>query len=138
MDAVPLCLGTAEISLYEMVGAMSTFANQGTRVDPVFITRIEDKNGRVLSDFRPHTEEVMDEEKAYIMIQLMKGVVQYGTGVRLRYKYKLMQPMAGKTGTTQNHSDGWFMGITPDLVSGVWVGGEEEAFIFFSGEGQGT
>lgn len=140
MDAVPsLCLGTAEISLYEMVGAMSTFANQGTRVDPIFVTRIEDKHGRVLSDFRPLTEEVMDEEKAYIMIQLMKGAVQYGTGVRLRYRYKLMQPMAGKTGTTQNHSDGWFMGITPDLVSGVWVGGEDRSIHFSSLDaGQGA
>ncbi|TAL60661.1 MAG: penicillin-binding protein [Bacteroidetes bacterium] len=140
MDAVPsLCLGTAEISLYEMVGAMSTFANQGTRIEPIFVTRIEDKHGRVLSDFRPHTEEVMDEEKAYVMIQLLKGAVQFGTGVRLRYKYKLMQPMAGKTGTTQNHSDGWFMGITPDLVSGVWVGGEERSIHFSSLDaGQGA
>lgn len=140
MDAVPsLCLGTAEISLYEMVGAMSTFANQGTRIEPIFVTRIEDKNGRVLSDFPQHSEEVMDEEKAYIIIQLMKGAVQYGTGVRLRYRYKLMQPMAGKTGTTQNHSDGWFMGITPDLVSGVWVGGEERSIHFSSlKEGEGA
>ncbi len=140
MDAVPsLCLGTAEISLYEMVGAMSTFANKGTRIEPTFVTRIEDKQGRVLADFPPQSQEVMDEEKAYIMIQLMKGVVQYGTGVRLRYRYKLMQPMAGKTGTTQNHSDGWFMGITPDLVSGAWVGGEDRS-IHFSGldEGQGA
>ena len=140
MEAVPsLCLGTAEISLYEMVGAMCTFANQGTRIEPIFVTRIEDKHGRVLSDFRPHSEEVMDEEKAYVMIQLMKGAVQYGTGVRLRYKYKLMQPMAGKTGTTDNHSDGWFMGITPDLVSGVWVGGEERSIHFSSLDaGQGA
>ena len=140
IEPVPaICLGTAEISLYEMVGAMTTFANKGTRVDPIFVTRIEDKNGRVLSDFRPHTEEVMDEEKAYIMIQLMKGVVQHGTGIRLRYKYKLMQPMAGKTGTTQNHSDGWFMGITPNLVSGCWVGGEDRSIHFSSlDEGQGA
>lgn len=140
MEAVPsLCLGTAEISLYEMVGAMSTFANQGTRIEPIYVTHIEDKHGRVLSDFRPHTEEVMDEEKAYIMIQLMKGAVEYGTGVRLRYRYKLTQPMAGKTGTTQNHSDGWFMGITPDLVSGVWVGGEDRSIHFTSLDaGQGA
>lgn len=140
MEAVPsLCLGTAEISLYEMVGAMSTFANQGTRIEPIYVTRIEDKHGRVLSDFRPHTEEVMDEEKAYVMIQLMKGAVQFGTGIRLRYRYKLLQSMAGKTGTTQNHSDGWFMGITPDLVSGVWVGGEDRAIHFSSLDaGQGA
>lgn len=140
MDAVPsLCLGTAEISLYEMVGAMCTFPNQGTRIEPIFVTRIEDKHGRVLEDFPPRSEEVMDEEKAYVMIQLMKGAVQFGTGVRLRYRYKLMQPMAGKTGTTQNHSDGWFMGITPDLVSGVWVGGEERSIHFSSlKEGEGA
>ncbi len=140
IEAVPsICLGTADISLYEMVGAMSTFANQGTRIEPIFVTRIEDKHGRVLSDFRPKTLEVMDEEKAYVMIQLLKGSVQYGTGVRLRYKYKLLQPMAGKTGTTQNNSDGWFMGITPDLVSGVWVGGEDRSIHFSSSnEGQGA
>ncbi len=140
MDAVPsLCLGTAEISLSEMVGAMSTFANQGTWIEPTFVTRIEDKNGRVLADFRPRTEEVMDEEKAYVMLQLMKGAVLYGTGARLRYRYKLEHPMAGKTGTTQNHSDGWFMGITPDLVSGVWVGGEDRSIHFSSlDEGQGA
>jgi penicillin-binding protein 1A len=134
-----LCLGTADISLYEMVGAMSTFANKGTWVEPIFVTRIEDKNGRVLAQFYPKTKEVMDEEKAYIMIELLKGVVQYGTGVRLRYRYKLMQPMAGKTGTTQNHSDGWFIGITPNLVSGCWVGGEDRSIHFSSlNEGQGA
>lgn len=140
IDPVPsICLGTPDISVYEMVGAMSTFANKGTRIEPIFVTRIEDKHGRILADFRPRTEEVMDEEKAYIMLQLLKGVVQYGTGVRLRYRYKLMQPMAGKTGTTQNHSDGWFMGITPDLVSGVWVGGEDRSIHFSSlSEGQGA
>ena len=140
MDAVPsLCLGSADISVYEMTGAMSAFANKGTWIEPVFVTRIEDKHGRVLADFRPKTEEVMDEEKAYVALQLMKGVVQYGTGVRLRYKFKLMQPMAGKTGTTQNHSDGWFMGITPDLVSGCWVGGEDRSIHFSTiNEGQGA
>lgn len=140
LDAVPsLCLGTADISLYEMVGAMSTFANKGTWTEPVFVTRIEDKNGRVLADFRPRTEEVMDEERAYVMIELLKGAVQYGTGARLRYRFKLTQPMAGKTGTTQNHSDGWFIGITPDLVSGCWVGGEDRSIHFSSlNEGQGA
>ena len=140
LDPVPsLCLGTADISVFEMTGAMSVFANKGTRVEPIFVTRIEDKTGRVLAEFQPKTEEAMDEAKAYVALELMKGVVQNGTGVRLRYRYKLNQPMAGKTGTTQNHSDGWFMGITPDLVSGVWVGGEDRA-IHFSGlkEGQGA
>lgn len=140
IDPTPsICLGTPEISVYEMVGANSTFANKGTWIQPTFITRIEDKNGKVLADFVPKTEEVMSEEKAYVMLQLMKGVVQIGTGVRLRYRYKLMQPMAGKTGTTQNNSDGWFMGITPDLVSGCWVGAEDRAVHFDrTDQGQGA
>ncbi len=131
IEAVPaICLGTPEISVFEMVGANATFANKGTWIEPTFVTRIEDKNGKVLADFVPKTEEVMSEEKAYIMIQLMKGVVQIGTGSRLRYRFKLNQPMAGKTGTTQNNSDGWFMGITPDLVSGCWTGAEDRAVHF--------
>jgi len=140
VEAVPaICLGTPEISVFEMVGANATFANKGTWIQPTFVTRIEDKNGKVLADFVPKIEEVMSEEKAYIMVELMKGVVTSGTGVRLRYRYKLNQPMAGKTGTTQNNSDGWFMGITPDLVSGCWVGGEDRSIHFNStNEGQGA
>ncbi len=140
IEAVPaICLGTPEISVFEMVGANATFANKGTWIQPTFVTRIEDKNGKVLADFVPKTEEVLSEEKAYVMIQLMKGVVTSGTGVRLRYRYKLNQPMAGKTGTTQNNSDGWFMGITPDLVSGCWVGGEDRSIHFNTTDlGQGA
>jgi penicillin-binding protein 1A len=131
IDAVPaICLGTPEISVFEMVGANATFANKGTWIQPTFVTHIEDKNGKVLADFAPRTEEVLSEEKAYVMLQLLKGVVQIGTGVRLRYRYKLMMPIAGKTGTTQNNSDGWFMGITPDLVSGCWTGAEDRAVHF--------
>lgn len=131
IEPVPsICLGTPEISVFEMVGANSTFANKGTWIQPTVVTRIEDKNGNVLADFVPRTEEVLSEEKAYVMLQLMKGVVQIGTGVRLRYKYKLTMPIAGKTGTTQNNSDGWFMGITPDLVSGCWTGGDDRAVHF--------
>jgi penicillin-binding protein 1A len=140
IDPTPsICLGTPEISVFEMVGANATFANKGTWTEPIYVTRIEDQNGKVLGDFVPRTEEVMNEEKSYVMLQLMKGVVQIGTGVRLRYRYKLMQPMAGKTGTTQNNSDGWFMGITPDLVSGCWVGGEDRAVHFDrTDQGQGA
>jgi penicillin-binding protein 1A len=140
IEAVPsICLGTPEISVFEMVGANATFANKGTWIQPTFITRIEDKNGKILAEFSPKTEEVLNEEKAYVMLQLMKGVVQIGTGVRLRYKYKLNTPIAGKTGTTQNHSDGWFMGITPDLVSGCWTGAEDRAVHFDNIEmGQGA
>lgn len=140
IDPTPsICLGTPEISVFEMVGANATFANKGTWIEPTYITRIEDKNGKVLADFIPRTEEVMNEEKSYVMLELMKGVVQGGTGSRLRYRYKLTQPMAGKTGTTQNNSDGWFMGITPDLVTGCWVGGEDRAVHFDrTDQGQGA
>ena len=140
LDPVPsLCLGTPEISVIEMVAANATFANKGTWTEPIFITRIEDKDGRILADFSPKTEEVMSEEKAYVMLQLMRGVVQYGTGASLGSRYKLTNPIAGKTGTTQNNSDGWFMGITPDLVSGCWVGGEDRSVHFNSmSQGQGA
>lgn len=140
LDPVPsLCLGTADISLYEMVGANSTFANKGTWIEPTFITRIEDRNGKVLEEFIPSSREVMSEEKAYLMVSLMEGVVTSGTGVRLRYKYNLNTSIAGKTGTTQNNSDGWFIGLTPDLVGGAWVGGEDRSVHFDNtSEGQGA
>lgn len=140
LDPVPsLCLGTADISLYEMVGANSTFANKGTWIEPTFITRIEDRNGKVLEEFIPSSREVMSEEKAYLMVSLMEGVVSSGTGVRLRYKYNLNTPIAGKTGTTQNNSDGWFIGLTPELVGGAWVGGEDRSVHFDNtSEGQGA
>jgi penicillin-binding protein 1A len=140
LDAVPsICLGTPEISVMEMVAANATFANKGTWTQPIFVTRIEDNNGRVLADFSPRTEEVMNEEKAYIMLGLLKGVVDYGTGAGMRGRYKLYNPIAGKTGTTQNNSDGWFMGLTPDLVSGCWVGAEDRSVHFNTMEyGQGA
>jgi len=134
-----IALGAADLSLYEMVGAMSTFANKGVYVEPIFITRIEDKNSNILENFIPKQQEAISEETAYLMIQLMKGVVEIGTGVRLRYKYGFDNPIAGKTGTSQNQSDGWFMGITPDLVSGIWVGCEDRAAHFRTLElGQGA
>jgi len=140
LEAVPsLCLGTADISVYEMVGANSTFANHGVWVEPTFITRIEDKNGNVLEDFMPRRVEAISKETAYLTLNLMKGVVDHGTGLRLRFRYGLTAPIAGKTGTTQNNSDGWFMGITPDLVSGVWVGCEDRSAHFRSTDlGQGA
>ncbi len=134
-----ICLGTPEISVYEMVGANATFANQGTFVQQTFVTRIEDKNGKVLAEFVPQSEEVFNEEKAYVMTQLMQGVVQYGTGAGLRGRYGLKYPIAGKTGTTQNNADGWFMGLTPDLVAGCWVGGEDRSVHFNTTDlGQGA
>lgn len=131
MDPVPaICLGTPDISLYEMVGAMNTYANKGVYVEPMFVTRIEDKHGNVISRFIPRTQEAMSEETAYLMLELMKGVVESGTGIRLRFRYQLNNPIAGKTGTTQSNSDGWFMGITPDLTTGVWTGGEDRSVRF--------
>ena len=135
-----ICLGTADISVFEMVAANSTFANKGTYIQPTFITRIEDKNGKVLEEFTPNSNEVFSEEKAYTMIQLMRGVVQEGTGSRLRGgKYKLNNQIAGKTGTTQHNADGWFIGLTPELAAGCWVGGEDRSIHFNSIlEGQGA
>ena len=131
LDPVPsIVLGSSDVSLYEMVGAMNTFSNKGVYIHPIFITRIEDKNGNILQNFVPEQREAMSEETAYLMLELMKGVVQIGTGIRLRLTYKLNNPIAGKTGTTNNHSDGWFMGLTPDLTTGVWVGCEDRAAHF--------
>jgi penicillin-binding protein 1A len=133
IPAVPsIALGSADITLFEMVGAFNTYANRGIYMKPTFITRIEDKNGHVIESFVPEQQEAMSEETSYMMLQLMKGVVEHGTGVRLRYKYGLSYPVAGKTGTTQNYSDGWFIGLTPDLVAGVWVGCEDRSVHFRS------
>ena len=128
IDPVPsVFLGTAEITVKEMVAAYSIFANKGVYNSPLPVYRIEDKYGNVLQEFRPESREVITENTAYLMCNLLEGVVTGGTGVRLRYKYKLMNPMGGKTGTTQKHADGWFMGVTPDLVGGVWVGAEDRS-----------
>lgn len=133
MDPVPsLVLGSSDLTLYEMVGAMNTFPNKGVYIEPIFITRIEDKSGNIIESFIPEQHEAMSEETAYLMLDLMKGVVDYGTGMRLRGKYRFDNPVAGKTGTTNNHSDGWFMGIIPQLTTGVWVGCEDRAAHFRS------
>jgi penicillin-binding protein 1A len=139
--AVPsLCLGTFDLSVYEMVGAYSTFVNKGVWIEPIFITRIEDKNGVILEEFTPKTQEAMSKETADLMVRMLQGVVDgvyspaagvtKGTGVRLRFKYGFKNEMGGKTGTTQNQSDGYFMGITPNLVTGVWSGCEDRAAHF--------
>ena len=140
IDAVPaICLGVCDLKLIEMVGAMSTFANQGVYIKPMFVTKIEDKNGNVVQRFSPEESEAMSELTAYKMVELMKGVVQSGTGIRLRSLYKFTNPIAGKTGTTQKNSDGYFMGITPDLTTGVWVGAEDRSVHFRSTQlGQGS
>jgi penicillin-binding protein 1A len=133
MDAVPaISLGTPDLSVHDMVGAMATYANKGIYLKPSFITHIEDNNGNLVETFMSQQNEAMNEQTAYLMLELMKGVVESGTGIRLRFRYNLTNPIAGKTGTTQNQSDGWFMGLTPDLVTGVWVGAEDRGIRFRS------
>ena len=136
---ISLCLGPCEISVKEMVDAYTTFPNKGVRVEPLYVTRIEDNNGNIIASFTPQMHEVISEETSYKMITMLRSVIDHGTGVRVRYRYGLQMPMGGKTGTTQNNSDGWFMGFTPSLVSGCWVGGEDRAIHFDSmAEGQGA
>jgi penicillin-binding protein 1A len=141
-----IALGTPDLNVYEMVAAYSTFANKGVYTKPVMITSIEDKNGTILFQFTPETKDVLSEEVAYVTINLLEGVTQGGSGTRLRhnsgldqpvykeiitgYPYEFDNPIAGKTGTTQNQSDGWFMGMVPNLVTGVWVGAEDRAAHF--------
>lgn len=140
MEAVPaIALGTPDISLWEMTGAFNTFANKGVFIEPIMVTRVEDKYGNIIEEFIPEKNEAMSEETAYLMLELMKGVVYSGTGIRLRFKYGFTNPIAGKTGTTQNQSDGWFMGITPELTTGTWVGAEDRSVHFRTiGLGQGA
>ena len=142
-EAPSIALGTADLSVFDMVGAYGTFANKGIYTKPVTVLRVEDINGIVLEEFVQETNEVMSAETAYVMLNLMEGVTKYGTGVRLRskwgnypynvstgYPYEFTNPIAGKTGTSQNHSDGWFMGVVPNLVTGVWVGNEDRSVHF--------
>ena len=151
LEANPsIALGAVDLSLYEMIGALSTFVNKGMHIKPIMVLRIEDKNGTVLESFTPKSNEVMSAESAYAIINLMEGVTQAGTGVRLRnsgkypktitgHPYKFTNPIAGKTGTTQNQSDGWFMGMVPNLATGVWVGADDRAVHFPDGaRGQGA
>ncbi|MFT3737333.1 MAG: transglycosylase domain-containing protein [Breznakibacter sp.] len=126
-----LCLGTPDLSLMEMTASYATFADKGVYTEPMVVTRIVDKYGNVVADFHPQKREAISENTAYLMINLLQGVVNQGTGARLRgEKYQLRGQIGGKTGTTQNHSDGWFIGITPNLVTGVWVGGEDRDIHF--------
>ncbi|MDW5289056.1 penicillin-binding protein 1A [Formosa sp. PL04] len=142
-----IALGTVDLSVFEMVAAYATFANQGVYTEPVMVTNIEDKNNTILYQFTPKTKDVLSEEVAYVTVKLLEGVTEGGSGARLRtqgaekwnamyreimtgYPYQLTNPIAGKTGTTQNQSDGWFMGMVPNLVTGVWVGAEDRAVHF--------
>jgi len=136
---ISLCLGPCEVSVEEMVDAYTTFANKGIRTEPLYVTRIEDNNGNVISSFTPRTHEIISETTAYKMIYMLRAVMDHGTGVRVRFKYGIKAPMGGKTGTTNNNSDGWFMCFTPSLVNGSWVGGEDRAIHFDNlAEGQGA
>lgn len=141
-------LGSADISVYEMVSAYSTFANKGVYIEPFLVERIEDKNGTILYQHRPETRDVLNEESAYVTVNLLEGVTRFGSGRRLRtnseyakklphyqravtgYPYAFKNAIAGKTGTTQNQSDGWFIGMVPDLATGIWVGGEDRSVRF--------
>lgn len=136
-----IALGAVDLSLFEMVGALSTFVNKGMFIEPIVILRIEDKNGTILESFTPKSNEVMSAESAYTIINLMEGVTKAGTGVRLRtsgkypktitgHPYKFTNPIAGKTGTSQNQSDGWFMGMVPNLATGIWVGADDRSVHF--------
>lgn len=144
-----IALGSVDLSVYEMVAAYATFANKGVYTKPVMITSIEDKNGTILYQFKPETRDVLSDEAAYVTVKLLEGVTEGGSGTRLRttgaekwnpvykeiitgYPYEFKNPIAGKTGTTQNQSDGWFMGMVPNLVTGVWVGAEDRAAHFAS------
>ena len=141
-----IALGTPDLSVYEMVAAYSTFANKGVYTEPYFLTRIEDKNGTILYQHSPKTKDVLNKETAYVTTQLLEGVTRFGSGRRLRgtyakdathykkavtgYPYDFKNPIAGKTGTTQNQSDGWFIGMVPNLATGVWVGGQDRSVRF--------
>ena len=143
-----IALGTPDLSVYEMVGAYGAFANKGIYVEPVMVTKIEDKNGTIIYQSKPNTKDVISEESSYVTLKLLEGVTKFGSGARLRhniaedernhvynnvvtgYPYEFKNDIAGKTGTTQNQSDGWFIGMVPTLVTGVWVGGEDRSIHF--------
>ena len=143
-----IALGTPDLSVYEMVGAYGAFANKGIYVKPIMVTKIEDKNGTIIFQSKPETKDVLSEESSYVTLKLLEGVTKFGSGARLRhdipedernyvyknvvtgYPYKFQNAIAGKTGTTQNQSDGWFIGMVPNLVTGVWVGGEDRSVHF--------
>lgn len=140
MDPViAICLGTPDVSVSEMVSGYTAFANKGLRVDPLYVTRIEDSYGNTIASFNSQFSEVLTEDASYKMLYMLRNVIDGGTGSRIRFRYGITAPMGGKTGTTQNNSDGWFMAFTPSLVSGCWVGGEDRSIHFDRlSEGQGA
>lgn len=130
--SLSLCLGPCDITVMEMVSAYTAFANHGIRCAPMFVSRIEDNEGNVIARFEPQLSEVISEESAYKMLVLLQGVIDGGTGGRIRHRYHITAQMGGKTGTTNRNSDAWFMAVTPSLVSGCWVGGEDRDIHFDS------
>lgn len=137
--SMALCLGPNEVSVAEMVSAYTTFANNGIHCFPMFVTKIEDSEGNVIATFQPRMNEVISEESTYKMLEMLRAVMNGGTGSRMRYRYNINCDMGGKTGTTNRNSDAWFMGFTPSLVSGCWVGGEDRDIHFDSTRmGQGA
>ncbi|MCD8193104.1 MAG: transglycosylase domain-containing protein [Tannerellaceae bacterium] len=136
---ISVCLGTPDVSVGEMVEGYSVFANRGIRVEPLYVTRIEDSYGNTIVNFNPQMHEVLTEDASYKMLYMLRSVIDGGTGSRVRFRYGIKAPMGGKTGTTQNNSDGWFMAFTPSLVAGCWVGGEDRSIHFDRlAEGQGA
>jgi penicillin-binding protein 1A len=123
-----ICLGTPDISVYELTGAYSVFANKGIRTKPIYLTKITDKNGNIIQEFNTEKQEALNEQTAYLMVHLLQNVVR--TNTRIGSEYNLYNDIGGKTGTTQNHSDGWFIGFTPELVAGTWVGWNDRIFHF--------
>ncbi len=144
LEEVPsLCLGTTDLNVLELTSAYATFVNRGQWIEPNFITRIEDKNGNVIERFPPDSRQALSPEKAYMMVEMLRATVDDpgGSASRLRYRYDFRNEIGGKTGTTQEHADGWYMGITPNLVTGVWVGCSDRRMRFESmylGQGAST
>ena len=137
--SLALCLGTCDITVAEMASAYTAFVNKGIRCAPILVSRIEDSNGTVISEFAPRLNEVISEQSSYKMLDMLEAVVDAGTGIRLRYKYKFDAQIAGKTGTTNSNSDGWFVGCVPRLITACWVGGEERDIHFLTASmGQGA
>ncbi|MDE5706616.1 MAG: penicillin-binding protein, partial [Alistipes sp.] len=138
IDPVPaLCLGTSESNVYELASAFSTFANEGVHTDPIFVTRIEDRQGNLIASFAPRTQDAISEQTAYTMLRMLEEVIRSGTGGRLNWNYGMQQAeVGGKTGTSQKNRDAWFVCVLPRLVTSVWVGGEDQAVHLLSrGEG---
>jgi penicillin-binding protein 1A len=128
--SMALCLGPCDITVGEMVSGYTAFVGKGLRVAPLFVTKIVDNEGNTVAKFEPRFNEVISEKSAYEMLFMLKAVVDGGTGSRLRFRYNITAEMGGKTGTTNNNSDAWFMGVAPRLVSGCWVGGDDRDIHF--------